>query len=177
MNSPTGKNAETERTSGFQQDLEHLRQVPLFQNLNYECLKLMAMLCRKAEIIDGDRLMVQGEDDGCAYLLITGKLESFHHRDGVRYHIGAYEPGQFIGGLALLGKSIRLFTVEATETSTILRINREGFRKVMQQFPDSMTKIAANLAVELSDWEQNQLNRAENRMLEEKEQLLGISLL
>jgi CRP-like cAMP-binding protein len=177
MNSPTEKNVEAERTSGFQQDLEHLRQVPLFQNLDYECLKLMTMLCKKVEYIEGDLLMDQGEDDGTAYLLIAGKLESYHKREQVRYHVQSYEPGQFIGGIALLGKAIRFFTVEATEKSTVLRINRTGFQKVMQKFPDSMSKIAANLAEALSGWEQNQLNLANHRTLEEKEQLLGISLL
>ncbi|MCG6930851.1 MAG: cyclic nucleotide-binding domain-containing protein [Desulfofustis sp.] len=177
MNLPTGESAEQQRASGFKQDLEHLRQVPLFQNLEYECLKLLTMLTRKIELIEGDQLMVQGEDDGNAYLVTTGKLESFHTRDATRYHIQWYEAGQFVGSFALLGTSIRLFTVEAVEKSTLLRINRIGFQKVMQKFPDAMMRIGANLADEVSGWEQDQLNRADGGILERPELVLGISLL
>lgn len=177
MNSPTEKNARQEKTSGFQQDLEYLRQIPLFQNLDYECLKLLAMLSRKVEVIEGDQLMVQGEDDGSACLLINGKLESFHEDEGTRYLTRSYEPGQFIGSVALFGVSIRLFSVVAVEKSIVLRINRDGFQKVMQKFPDMIIRVAANLTIGLVDWERAQLTLAEGRIRGGEETSFGISLL
>ncbi len=177
MNSSTEKSADREKHSGFQQDLDSLRQIPLFQGLDYECLKLIAMLSKRIDLIEGDLLMVEGEDDGNGYYLISGILKSFYKKDSIEYQVQNYKPGQFIGGLALLGKSIRLFTVYAAEQSTVLRLNREGFQKIMQQFPNSMTKIAANMALELAGWEKDLLARADEKELEGENQVLGISLL
>ncbi len=177
MNSSTERHADSQKQSEFQQDLDFLRQVPLFQGLDYECLKLMAMLSKRIDLIEGDQLMVQGEDDGSCCYIISGSLKSFHNRNGTDSAVQTYEPGQFLGGLALLGKTIRLFTVQAMTESTILRLNRDSFQKVMQQFPGSMTKISANLAAELTGWERNRLKQAGDETLESGNRLSGISLL
>ena len=177
MNSSTERNVEGDKRTGFEQDLDHLRKVFLFQGLDYECLKLIAMLCKQIQMIEGDRLMVQGQDDASAYFIVTGSLQIIHRRDDVDYSLQSLGPGQFIGGLALLGKTIRLFTVQATEKSTLLRLHRDNFQKVMEQFAGNMTKIAANLASELTDWEKDILNQTEQNELEDSNQTLGISLL
>lgn len=177
MNSSTEKNAEQSKTSGFRQDLEYLRQIPIFQNLDFECLKLLAMLSKKIELINGDQLIIQGEDDGFAYYLIQGKLNSYYKKNDTVYPVQSHDPGQFIGGMGLFGKSLRLFTVEAVEKSTVLRLNREGFKKVMLQFPNTMTQISANLSAELVRWEQNLLNSIDDENLEQAMHTMGISLI
>lgn len=177
MTSSTGKNVDREHHSGFQQDLEYLRQVPLFQGIDYECLKLMAMVSKRIELTEDDLLMIQGEDDGHGYYLISGSLNSLHRADERNYSGPNFEPGQFIGGLALLGKSIRLFTVQAAEKSTVLRLGREGFQKIMRQSPGNMAKIAANLALELADRETNLLAVVNEHELQASDQPLGISLI
>ena len=177
MNSSTERNVESDKLTGFEQDLDHLRKVPLFQGLDYECLKLIAVLSKQINLIEGDQLMIQGEDDGCAYYLITGSLQVFHRQDEVDYPLKTLEPGQFIGGLALLGKTIRLFTVQANEKSTLLRLRRDNFQKVMEKFAGNMTIITANLASELTDWERDILNLTDRKELEGGNQVLGISLL
>jgi len=177
MNSSTEKNTDKQKHSGFQQDLDFLRQIPLFQNLEYECLKLMAMLSKKVDFVEGDQLMVQGEDDGNAYYIISGKLNGSYKKNDTQYPVQLIEPGQFIGGIALLGKSIRLFTIQAMEKSTVLRLNRDGFQKIMKQYPDSMVKIAANLTAGLTTWEQNLLNKEDMLQSEQNVYVLGLSLL
>ena len=177
MNSSTGKNTEHDKASGFQQDLEYLRQIPMFRNLDFECLKLLALLSKKIELIDGDQVMVQGEDDGCACYLIQGKLKSFYtHKQSV-YPLQSIDPGQFIGASGLFTKSTRLFTVEAEVKSTILRMSREGFQKVMLQFPETMVLIAANYSSAIVLWEQNRLNSIEEANLDQSMHTLGVSLL
>ena len=177
MNSSTGKNTEPEKTSAFQQDLEYLRQIPLFQNLDFECLKLLALLSKKIRLVEGDQLIVQGEDDGFAYYLIDGSLSCFLTRDGRVYPLPSIEPGRFIGTMGLFTKSVRLFTVQALEQSTVLRMHREGFQKVMLQFPESMRQITANLSAEIVRWEQGRLNTAEDDEIQQAPHTLGISLI
>jgi len=177
MNLSMERSTDTKKHSEFQQNLEYLRQIALFNGLDFECLKLLAMLSRRIDLIEGDQLMVQGEDDATCCFIINGGLQSYCHLDGEDYIIQSYQPGQFIGGLALLGKAIRLFTVQAVTESTVLKLNREGFQKVMNQFPGSMTKVGANLAADLTLWEQKSLAETDELAHDGGNRSLGISLL
>ena len=177
MNSSTERSADQEKQSAFKQNLEYLREIPLFQGVDYECLKLLTMLSKQIDLIEGDKLMVQGEDDGCAYYLLTGNLKSSYRIYDRLYQLRDYTPGQFLGGLALLGPAIRLFTLYASEPSSVLRLKRDGFQKVMDQYPDSMVKVAANLAQVLRAREQDLLNQIEDEERETGNLALGVSLL
>ena len=177
MNSSTERSADQEKSSGFKKNLEFLREVPLFQGLDYECLKLITMLSKQIDLVEGDKLMVQGEDDGCAYYLIKGTLKSSYRIYDRLYQLGEQPPGQLLGGLALLGPAIRLFTLYASEPSTVLRLKRDGFQKVMDQYPNCLVKVAANMAAVLRTWEQDLLNQIDKDELEGKSPALGVSLL
>ncbi len=149
---------ESKKTSGFQEDLEHLRKAPLLRGLDYECLKLLAMLCRRITYITGDQLMVQGEDDGHAFLILSGRVHGIYTGGDTRQVIRQFGPGKFVGGCALLGKPPRLFTLQATEETMTLRLNREEFQKTLQQFPAGIFKITANLVTELVEWDRSLLD-------------------
>ena len=177
MNSSTERSADQEKQSAFKQNLEYLREIPLFQGVDYECLKLLTMLSKQIDLIEGDKVMVQGEDDGCAYLLLNGNLKSSYRLYDRLYQLRDHPPGQFLGGLALLGPAIRLFTVYASEPSSLLRLKRDGFQKVMDQYPGSMVKVAANHAAVLRAWEQDLLNQIEDEEQETENRSLGVSLL
>ena len=160
MSLSTGKVTEydTKKTSGFQEDLEYLRQVPLLRGLDYECLKLLAMLCHRSTFITGDQLMIAGEDDGHAFFILSGRVHAIYSEDDTQQVIREFGPGMFVGGCALLGKSRRLFTLQAEEETMTLRLNREGFQKTMQQFPGELFNITANLVTELAGWDRSLLD-------------------
>ncbi|NNK12714.1 MAG: cyclic nucleotide-binding domain-containing protein [Desulfofustis sp.] len=177
MNSSTERSADHGKQSVFKQNLEYLREIPLFQGVDYECLKLLTMLSKQIDLIEGDRLMVQGEDDGCAYYLLSGNLKSSYRIYDRLYQLSDHPPGQFLGGLSLLGPAIRLFTLYASEKSSVLRLKRDGFQKVMDQYPDGMVKVAANLPAVLRAWEQDLLNQIVDEEQETGNQALGVTLL
>jgi CRP-like cAMP-binding protein len=167
---------ETKRTSGFQEDLEHLLQVPLLRGLDYKCLKLLAMLCRRITLIPGDQLMVQGEDDGHAFLILSGQIIGIFTEGDKSQVICQLEPYQFVGGCALLGRLPRLFTLEATEETVVLCLSRGEFQKAVQQFPNSISKITGNLVSKLDGWDRALLKV--HKIEEEPEaRALGVSLL
>lgn len=166
-----------QKTSGFQEDLESLRQTPLLRGLDYECLKLLAMLSRRVTLITDDRLMVQGEEDGQAFLILSGLVNAIHTKGETSLSIGQFGPNQFVGGCALLGRlPPRLFTLIAMEDTAILRLGREEFQKTVQQFPSAVAQISCNLISELVSWDQQLLETSgidENLSIRS----LGISLL
>ena len=164
------------RASGFQEDLEHIRQAPLLRGLDYECLKLLAMLCRRITLITDDQLMVQGEDDGHAFMILSGKVNAIYTKGETTQVICQFGPDQFVGGCALLGRLPRLFTLQATEETAVLRLSREEFQKTVQQFPHAISQITGNLVSELVGWDRSRLEVF--NMKEELDlQALGVSLL
>ena len=167
---------QTKKASGFQEDLEHLRQAPLLRGLDYECLKLLAMLCRRITLITDDQLMVQGEDDGHAFMILSGKVNAICTKGETSRVICQFGPGQFVGGCALLGRLPRLFTLQATEETAVLRLSREEFQKTVQRFPHAISQITGNLVSELAGWDRNlmEASKVDNEL---EFQALGVSLL
>jgi CRP-like cAMP-binding protein len=178
MSLSTGKVTEHEmkKISGFKEDLEHLRQVSLFRGLDYECLKLLTMFCQRVEFIGDDQLMVQGEDDGHAFFILSGQVKAIFTENDVDSVIRQYGTGEFVGGCALLGRMPRIFTLQATEKTTALRLGREQFQKVLQQFPASISKITGSLLLELLEWDRSRLDM-KNGESGPDHHALGISLL
>ena len=164
------------RNSGFQEDLEKLWQAPMFHRLEPDCLKLLTMLCKRIDFVVDDELMVQGEDDGNAYLIMTGQLSAIYSAKSGSHVIRNYESGELVGGCALLGRMLRHFTLKATQNTTALQLSREDFQKVMQQFPKNVALFASSLISELVDWDRILLERqqAEGKF---DSRTLGISLL
>ena len=149
---------ESEKTSGFKEDLEFLRQAPLLRGLDYECLKILAMLCQRIEYTKGDQLMVQGEDDAHAYGILSGQLKVIYTENETSHVIRQYGTGQFVGGCALLGRMPRTFTLQAVEKTVTLCLSREQFQKALQQFPASSSKVTANIVSELLEWDRSLLD-------------------
>ncbi|NNK94873.1 MAG: cyclic nucleotide-binding domain-containing protein [Desulfobacterales bacterium] len=169
-------NMNTQKSSGFQEDLEYLRHTPLLRRLDYECLKLLAMVSRRIEFTAGDQVFVQGEDDGYAYFIIAGQLQAYYIKDGNNQLIRTYEPGQFIGSLALLGKMPRIFTLQAPDNAETLRLGRDEFQKAVEQFPSSFLKIISCLTTELLTWDRILLED-KGFQIDKDFHALGISLL
>ena len=169
-------NMNTQKSSGFQEDLEYLRHTPLLRRLDYECLKLLAMVSRRIDFTAGDQVAVQGEDDGQAYFIIAGQLQAYYVKDGNSHLVRTYDPGQFIGSLALLGKMPRIFTLQAQEDAEALRLGRDEFQKALEQFPSSLSKIISCLTTELLAWDR-MLLEDEGFKMEKDFHALGISLL
>lgn len=162
--------------SGYQEDLELLRKCNIFQNVDLECLKLLAMLSKRIDFIEGDQLIVQGEDDGKGYLILSGSVSAMSDGDKEQRVVREYHGGEFIGSCALLGKMVRLFTVVASESTTVLCLRRDEFVKVMRQQPENFERVVRNVLNELSEWDRVLIQK-----MESEEQVsptnLGISLL
>lgn len=158
MSLPTEKPSEQGlNTSGFQQDLEHLRQIPMLSGLEYGCLKLLAMVCRNIVFHIGEQLIVQGEDHDYAYFIISGRLAASYTEDETRHVVREFTSGQLIYGAALLGSEPALFGLQAMEETKVLCLQREEFHKAMQKFPNGISRIADSLVSDLVRWDRSML--------------------
>lgn len=169
-----GVDEQEEMTSGFHEDLGYLRQVNLLKQLDYDCLKLLAMLSRRVDFIAGDHLMVQGEGDGFAFYILSGRIRTIYAEGDSELVIREYEPGNFFGGMALLARMVPLYSLVAIEETIALRLSRQSFQKAMQQFPGNFEKITGSLIAELINWDQTLLTAGR---FDAESPGLGVSLL
>ena len=158
------------------ENLSILREIRFFAGLPLELLRLLAYLCTRVNYKSGDFLFGQGEDDGQAFYIMDGTAQLIQSREKQVRTLRDYGPGQFIGGLSLLGHFSRLFSLQASTNLVCLVLSREKFSKAMKQYPDLTSKIIKSLVESINDWESQFL-----RTFEEDEavcrQYAGVSLL
>ena len=74
-------------------------------------------------------------------------------------------PESLIGEVALLVENERPATAMAREPSTVLKVSRELFHRVLREYPDSAKRVRAAMAEELKafvrELEESSLGRAE----------------
>ena len=174
MNLSSEKN-EAIQSSEFQENLEILRQTYFFSSLPMEALKVFAYIGTRETYKQGEYLFRQGDDDGQAFYVISGTVSLVHTDGGDELIIRDYGAGEFLGGMALLGKMHRLFSLKAGTEVTCLIMSREKFKSTMQQFPDFMPRIIKSVVERISAWEERLLAlRSED--CEACRQNIGISL-
>ena len=138
----------------FQENLDILRETYFFSALPLEILKVFAYLCTREKFKEGDHLFTEGDDDGQAFYIISGQAHLFYTNDNEERIVREVEPEMFIGGLSLMGKMRRLFSLQATADTVCLVLSREKFTKAMEQFPAQMPKIFNALVDRICQWEE-----------------------
>jgi len=141
-------------SSEYQENLDILRQTYFFSGLPLESLKVFAYLCTRERFKTGEPLFQQGEEDADAFCLITGKVQ-LERTVGTRVQaVRGYGPGEFIGGLTLLGETRRLYTLRALEATTCLVLSREKFAKTIEQFPGQTPRLFKAVVDAINRWEE-----------------------
>ena len=148
--------------SEFQENLDVLRQIYFFSGLPLETLKVFAQLFTMGKFKSGEYLFRQGEDDGQAFYIFEGTAVLERDDNGLENAVRTCSSGEFIGGLSLLGKRSRLFSLKADSDTNCLILSREKFTKTVEQFPDLVPKLFQAAVSGIGDWEERFLaDRAE----------------
>jgi CRP-like cAMP-binding protein len=137
----------------FQDNLNQLRQTYFFGGLPLEVLKVFAYLCSREKYRRGDYLFRQAEDDGNAFFIISGRVRFELQAGGKPHVLREIGPGQFIGGMSLLGPAERHFSLEAVDDTVCIVLSREKFSKTIKQFPEQMPRISKAVVGAVNEWE------------------------
>ena len=145
-------------TCELEQNLNFLRQTYFFTGIPIEILKVFAYLCMREEFQDGEYIFRQGEDDGQAYYLIEGRAVLEHEDNGQTRAIREYSSGDFLGGLDLVGKLRRRYSLKTLTRVVCLVLTREKFLKVWNQFPEMTPRLFQAMLEAIDTWEKNFLS-------------------
>lgn len=134
-------------TMSLQQEVELLRNIPLFANIEPSRLKLLAFAAERLVFHAGDLLCRQGEEGDCAWIVVAGEAEVTVAGAGGEVAVATLGRNDFVGETAILCDVPRTATVRARTELEALAISRDLFFQLVGQFPEMAIEIMRELAL------------------------------
>ena len=127
------------------QEVDILRKIPLFANIDSAKLKLMCFASRRLTFQDGQSLCTQGEPGDSAYIIIDGDADVVVENNGPLV-VAKVGRNDIIGEIAILCDVPRTASVVATSELTALEITKDLFFRMVTDFPDMGVEVMRVLA-------------------------------
>ena len=121
---------------------DHLKQVPLFADLDEDELDIIARCATQLDYPPGKVLMNEGGSAHEMFVVIEGAVEVT--REGE--HIADLGPGEFAGEMALLTHTRRNSTVTTKTAASVLHLDGRGFTGILRDVPTIATKMLPVIA-------------------------------
>ncbi len=136
--------------TSLKEEVEILRRVPLFAQLDPAKLKLLAFASQRMTFLPGQDLCKQGDVGDAAYVIISGEADILVNQDGNEIVVAQVGENAVIGEIAVLCEVPRTATVRATSKLVTLKIDKETFLRLIREFPDMGIEIMRELADRLT---------------------------
>jgi CRP-like cAMP-binding protein len=130
----------------LQQEVELLRNIPLFSRIEPAKLKLLAFTSERLIFDAKQRLCNQGELGDSAYILIDGEARVLINTAAGPIEVAKLGAGDVVGEIAILCDVPRTATVEARTKVTTLKISKDLFFRLVNEFPQIAVEIMRELA-------------------------------
>src|SRR5262249_45073406 len=129
----------------IEDDIAFLERVPILALLGHEALRILAIGAESRYVQYGDVIFREGDAADAAYVVQEG---SFNLVSGKSRADSATlgGPGVLRGELALLTETVRPATATASEPSSVLRIPRKLFLKMLEGYPDAAHRLREVIA-------------------------------
>jgi CRP-like cAMP-binding protein len=148
---------------GLEQEVEILRTIPLFANIEPSKLKLMAFASERLTFSAGQALFHEGAEGNAAYIVIEGTADVLvDGREGGPIKVAEVGANDIVGEIAILCDVPRTATVQATSELVTLRITKELFFRLVHDFPQIGVEVMRVLAHRL-ETTTRQLREARHR--------------
>ncbi|MEM7746831.1 MAG: cyclic nucleotide-binding domain-containing protein [Pseudomonadota bacterium] len=134
----------------LEQDVEALRRVPLFAEVNTLTLKLLAFASERVSFPARQDVVRQGEHGDAAYVLIDGVAEVFTEQGGVESKVAELSGHEFVGEISILCNVPRTATVRAVTQLETLRIEKDQFFDLLENSPVVAVQMLRVLAERLA---------------------------
>ena len=121
----------------LQDNVRNLAQNPTLRDLEPDALRLIAFSAETRILRAGDVLFRRGETSDAGYVVLSGAI-ALQAETGPETVMRA---PTLIGESALITETTRGATATAREPSSVLKITRALFHRVLAEFPDSASRL------------------------------------
>ena len=130
----------------LEEDVELLRNIPLFAKIEPSKLKLLAFTSQRLTFNPGESLFKQGDEGDALYIIMEGEADVLVDTPGGQITVATMVKNDFVGDIAVLCDVPRTATVTATSKLTTMRITKDLFFQLVCQFPQLAIEIMRVLA-------------------------------
>ena len=124
-----------------QDQVSLLRKIELFASVDESHLKVLAFATERVVIRAGEMLIRQGDDAVAAFVIVDGEAEAFIGDQDTTTKFMDVERNVFVGEMAMLSDQNYAASVRATSDVEALRITRELFFRVIDEFPEMAREV------------------------------------
>ncbi len=135
----------------IKQEVDLLRRIPLFENIDLAKIKLLAFASERICFEQGNELCTQGEIGDAAYVIIDGEADVTVENNGQATVVATLGKNAFVGEISILTDVPRTATVTAKTRVEALRITKELFYRMISEFPQMGLEIMRVLSLRLAD--------------------------
>jgi len=141
------------------EEVELLRQIPLFAKIEPSKLKLLAFTSERLKFKADEELFHQGDIGDSAYIVIGDQADVILSTDRGEVVVSTVKRNDIVGEVAILCDVPRTASVKAKEDLEVLKISKDLFFRMISEFPQMSVEIMRELAARL-DRTNDQLMRA-----------------
>jgi CRP-like cAMP-binding protein len=134
----------------IEEEILFFDRIHIFHQLGLAALRILAISAESQNVSAGYVLFTAGEAADCAYVIRRGSLSLHPERaDDAEVVAG---PGTLLGETALLIETRRPATARAREDSTVLRISRSMFLRMLEGYPEAAEKLRRLFVARADQW-------------------------
>src|SRR6185295_11118652 len=138
----------------IEDDINFFEKVPTLSMLGRGALRILAIGAESRYVHSGETLFAVGDDADGGYVVQEGSFR-LSPRGGDNAKSIKVGVGTLLGELALFTETTRPVTATALEPSTVLRIPRPLFLKMLEGYPDAALKLRHVLTSRISESERD----------------------
>jgi CRP/FNR family cyclic AMP-dependent transcriptional regulator len=120
----------------LKEDVEVLREVPIFASVEPSKLKLLAFASQRLSFDAGQVLCHEGDVGETAYVIIKGNADVFVRAGDSEIKVATVGRNDFVGDMAILCDMPRTATVKAASQCETLVIGKSQLMGLLKSFPD-----------------------------------------
>jgi CRP-like cAMP-binding protein len=128
----------------IEQDIAFFERVPTLGLLGRAALRILAIGSESRYVHSGEILFNADDPADCGYVVQEGSFKMTPSWSTDDIVVGA---GTLIGEFALLTETKRPATATACEPSTVIRISRSLFLRMLEGYPDAAQRLRERLAI------------------------------
>lgn len=123
-----------------------LRKTPLFENVELAKLKLLAFTSERLIFQPGQVVFKQGELGDAAYLILNGEARVTVEGPRGELELARVRKQEIVGEIAILCDAPRIATIIAETELNTLRISKDLFLSLIEEFPKVAIQVIRELA-------------------------------
>ncbi len=130
--------------------VEALQRSSLFRDFTETGLRIFAAVAREKSLPAGSPLFVENMIGESLFVVVSGTVKITRRGPAGERELAILGPGEHLGALAVLARSIRLVSAVAATPCQVLELARADFVRLQPDKPQACLKLAVAVATDLA---------------------------